>query len=90
MIEYVIGTKTKPAGIEHFLGEMRRLDLTEGTLYVGYPVLTSLAEPLTFDALLTSIGHGVIIFDILTTPATDLDAPAWAEIERRQEAIYSG
>src|SRR5262249_51686652 len=66
----------------------RRLDLPEGTFYVGYPVVATQDDTLTFDALLTTESHGVVAFDLLSTDSPILDSAAWEQIANRQLSLF--
>lgn len=89
-MEFVIGTKTKPAAADNLLQRVRELDLGEGTLYIGYPVLTTHQEPLSLDAVLTTERHGIVAFELLDQPPKLDDTEAWDRIAEGQERIYLG
>ena len=67
MLETVIGDRRNPAAAQSLLDVLTALDL-HGTLYIGYPILASLDEPIVIDALLTCLEHGVVVFDFADLP----------------------
>lgn len=57
-----------------------------GTLYLGYPVLPSAAEPVAADALMVSSDKGLVAFLIREdSPSAD----GWAEITGEQDRLYA-
>jgi len=71
-MDLVIGNRTNPAAVDHLIGELKSIQLTDASLYVGYPILATADQSITMDAILTCVEHGIVVFD--------LEAPrvAWA------------
>jgi superfamily I DNA and RNA helicase len=89
LMEYVIGTKVKRAAADRLLEEFRSLGLPEGTLYVGYPVLSLEQSSESVDALLTSERHGVVLFDLLPDEVGPSARPEfWRDREERQTRLF--
>src|ERR1035437_1194607 len=82
MLDLVVGEKRNPIAAENLIRELSDLP-AQGTLYIGYPVLASLEEPVVVDALLTTREHGVVVFD-LTGDASDQQV-----IAARQDDLYN-
>lgn len=88
-MEYVVGTKAKPEAADRLLEELRALDLPEGTLYIGYPVLSVDQSAESVDALLTSAQHGVVLFDLLSDPpSVESAAEFWRLREDHQTRLF--
>lgn len=85
MLDQVVGEKRNPLAADELLKRFRGSQLT-GTLYVGYPVLASLDEPVFIDALLTTLEHGVVAFDLdsLSPDEFSLD-----DVQKRQDDIHA-
>ena len=61
-----------------------------GTLYLGYPVISSPDQNFTIDALLTTLEHGIVIFDFNgRSDATVQTAAAHDAIRARQDDLYT-
>ncbi|GAA4049073.1 DEAD/DEAH box helicase [Nonomuraea soli] len=60
--------------------------LSEGTIYLGYPVLATTDDRVYVDALLLSEGHGLVAFQI----AADVpnSAPEWETYTTAQDRLY--
>ncbi|MBE3063947.1 MAG: hypothetical protein IMZ69_02885, partial [Spirochaetes bacterium] len=67
MLELVIGERRNRLAVDRLIDELTTLHLS-GTLYVGYPVVPSADQPVMVDALLASLEHGVVVFDLSDTP----------------------
>jgi len=81
----IVGTKTNPIAADQLVQDLTKLDLG-GTLYLGYPVLATLDEPLFADALLVSENQGVVLFHFpKDKPSGDL---SWDTIEETQNDLY--
>jgi superfamily I DNA and RNA helicase len=61
MLQTAIGEKRNPAAVSELIARLRDADV-DGTLYVGYPVITSADETVFVEALLASQDHGVVVF----------------------------
>ncbi len=87
MLDFVIGTKAKPAAVDNLLDSLRRMKPADGIVYVGFPVVATESETSTIDALFTSSRFGVVVFDLLDSPPSP---DAWEEIEERQSRLVAG
>lgn len=67
-LDVVLGERRNTVAIEALRQALEPLGLS-GTLYVGYPVLATLEEPVFVDALLTCREHSVVVFDLQHPPA---------------------
>lgn len=81
-MDLVIGNRANPAAVDRLIAELNSIELTEATLYVGYPILTTADSSVSVDAVLTSVEHGVIVFDLQATGRTD-----WSIVEASQLEI---
>lgn len=88
MLEVVHGKAKSPGSISALIQVLRAGDV-EGTLYIGYPVLSTVDENIVLEALLVSATKGVVAFDIPTEiPAAATDAQAWKATADRQDKYY--
>jgi superfamily I DNA and RNA helicase len=56
-----------------------------GTLYFGYPVIPTVDDSVTVDALLASLEHGIVLFDLPANSANLSDD----ELSGRQDDLYA-
>lgn len=61
--------------------------ISEGTLYLGYPVLSSADSRVQVDALLVSASAGVIAFQFAAEAPDGPDA--WAEVTEEQDRLFA-
>lgn len=91
MLSLVIGTKQKPVQSDALLAEVQTLELDEGTLYIGYPILTTPDDKSTIDALLIAPKTGVVIFDLLDSAPEPNDYDSfWEERADHQNHLALG
>ncbi len=84
-LEVVYG-ESRNRSIATALSEELRQTLSEGTIYLGYPVLASADERVEVDALLVSKEHGLVAFQLADgIPALDED---WARYVSAQDRLY--
>lgn len=82
-MDLVIGTRNNPAAVDRLIGELKSIQLTSATLYVGYPILTTADNSIALDGILTCVEHGIIIFDLEAAKG-----PAdWDATEERQSDL---
>ncbi len=88
-MDHVIGTSVNSTAVAHLLHELKAIPLTDATLYVGYPILSTADMSLSLDAILTSVEHGIVVFDLTAGPrASGNSTPTeWAAVEERQTEI---
>lgn len=86
-LDVIFGEYKDQAAVSNFVQAARAANL-HGTLYIGYPVLTVDDEKIEFDAMLVSRDRGVIVFDIYSLGATDVQGLD-AETKIRQEKLYA-
>lgn len=86
-MEYVIGKKSNPQAVDALIKALQVLEIKNGILYIGYPILTTADERLEIDALLTSIDYGVIIFDFANGNMTS-NVNYWNERRDFQNRLY--
>lgn len=84
-IDLVIGSQIDPGATQQLIAEISRLSLTDATLYVGYPILSTADESLSLDAVLTSREHAVVIFDLQQEAPTT--GNEWDELEDHQAEL---
>ncbi len=85
-MEIIIGS-TRDRAATLALGEkLQGLSIRNGILFLGYPVIGGIDDPVHISALLVSQEHGVVIFDVLGDDLPDEnDLEAW--IEERQDQL---
>ena len=82
MANVIWGTTTKPVSSQRLAEIIQASQDTDGTLYIGYPVLGTPDGAFPFDGILLSPQHGIIIFDIVE--GRDL-----GDYEGRQDNFFS-
>lgn len=88
MLELIIGTKSNPISIDCLIDCLDKAPL-DGTLYIGYPILSTQEEKTFIDALLTSRQHGVVVFDLLSTAPSADQYDSWLSlVEEKQNNLY--
>jgi superfamily I DNA and RNA helicase len=81
----LVGSEIKPPH-DTLISKLSSLRL-DGTLYVGYPVLATIDEPIFIDALLVSRQHGLVVFDL---EKDDLKSDGfWDKVQEKQNDLYS-
>lgn len=79
----------QPGNIEaaHQLADLLERELSEGTIYLGYPVLATADDRVEIDALLVSETRGLIAFRFADAmPTTDDD---WVRLATEQDRIFN-
>lgn len=69
------------------LAQALREVVTDGTVYLGYPVLATADERVEVDALLVSSSHGLVAF--LLPDSTPSGPDDWTDLIRDQDRLYS-
>ena len=69
------------------LAQALRQVVTDGTVYLGYPVLATADERVEVDALLVSSSHGLVAF--LLADSTPSGPDDWADLIRDQDRLFS-
>ena len=64
-----------------------RTVVDDGTLYLGYPVLTTSDQRVEVDALLVSQAHGLVAFLLADGLPSSLEA--WHEITSQQDTLFA-
>ncbi len=88
MIDIVHGQPLSPGAISSVVSQIKGQPI-DGTLYLGYPVLSTVEENLILDALLVSKQHGVVAFAAeSTTPPLNSPETFWSEVGERQDKLF--
>ncbi|WP_063756418.1 DEAD/DEAH box helicase [Streptomyces sp. NRRL S-1824] len=69
------------------LAEKLREVVDDGTVYLGYPVLTTADDRVEVDALLVSKAHGLVAF--LLKDSIPRDADGWEVVSSAQDRLYN-
>lgn len=89
MLDIVFGENAGTVPAQSLQAELQNLEI-EGTLYLGYPVLSTADGKVFVDAMLVSQTHGLIAFDL--TSHIDAPRPGAASrdaIREKQNQIYA-
>ncbi|MCL1633354.1 ATP-binding domain-containing protein [Luteimonas sp. SX5] len=87
MLDLVFGKKSDPRAVEALVDAVRDQPWT-GTLYVGYPVFAGEDTSAVTDALLTTLEHGIVVFDLSSHEFIDLQpAELTAAVLYRQKEL---
>jgi superfamily I DNA and RNA helicase len=84
MLDIVFGKKSNPVAVDELVECLSELEV-EGTLYIGYPMFDSGNEAMLTDAMLITLQHGVVIFDLTNFSEDDIDS-----IFNYQDELYRG
>lgn len=87
MLDFVIGDRSNSAAAENLIDSIRKMHL-DGTMYIGYPVLSTADGTVFIDALLTSKQHGVVVFNFLQELPTGDAQELWRAVEARHNDLY--
>jgi superfamily I DNA and RNA helicase len=83
MLDIVTGQRRNVIASRKLVEALGRGNLN-GTLYIGYPILSSVDGTKVVEGLLTSEEHGVVVFDLL-----DVENPDPTYVEERQNDLYA-
>lgn len=73
-MELVLGSRSNPVAVERLINELKSINLTHATLYIGYPILSTTNQPISLDAILSCVEHGVVVFDLTAyQPGTEIE-----------------
>jgi superfamily I DNA and RNA helicase len=64
-VEIIRSHMSKPAAMERLVAAFNDAALSEGTLWVGFPLLSDSMSTYSVDALFLSRQHGIVIFDVV-------------------------
>lgn len=84
MLDVVFGESASVVELKELRSALGAMDVS-GTLYLGYPVLSTADARIFVDALLVSESHGLVAFDV----SSRLTADGFAELSDRQGDIYA-
>lgn len=85
-MEIVMGTRERPVEAAVLVDTLEQLGLS-GTLYLGYPVLRSLAGSCIVDALLISREAGVVAMGFVRSPGSDVSSDDASEVDSLYVAV---
>jgi superfamily I DNA and RNA helicase len=84
-LQVVYGESTNKTVAQALAAALREV-VTEGTVYLGYPVLATADERVNVDALLVSRDHGLAAFQFSeTVPGSQ---PEWAAVVAAQDRLF--
>jgi len=70
MIDVIRGAFDKPISTKQLIESLQKLDLEQGTLYTGYPIIGSIDNKKALDAIFITPNYGMILFDIVEESQT--------------------
>jgi superfamily I DNA and RNA helicase len=85
MVEVIVGEKRNPFAAEALFEQVSPLPIT-GTLYLGYPIIASADQMILVDALLTSLEHGIVVFDFDGHEGSPRDTSI---VQQHQDDLYA-
>ena len=88
MAEIVYGDQSISDPIQKLIDIFESQDW-DGTLYIGYPILTNIEGTIRVDALYVSINTGVVVFDAGHLDAARADSDSFEEIEAEQTRFFA-
>ncbi|WP_316204719.1 DEAD/DEAH box helicase [Bradyrhizobium sp. SZCCHNS3004] len=87
-MDIVFGENSSTIAARSLQDALRKLEIS-GTLYLGYPVLSTADAKVFVDALLVSRSHGLIAFDLSSHVDAHPSDEQIANITERQNQIYA-
>ena len=88
MLDVVFGENSGGVEVTRLRTVLQQMDIS-GTLYLGYPVLSTADAKVFVDALLVSGSHGLVAFDVSSHLSVRLSADKIAELSERQGQIHA-
>ena len=89
MLDIIFGESAGTIPAQSLQAELRALG-ESGTLYLGYPVLSTADGKVFIDALLVSAAHGIVAFDLSSKiESSKISDTERVEISNRQNQIYA-
>lgn len=88
MLDIVFGENSATVAARRLQAALKRMDIS-GTLYMGYPVLSTADSKVFVDALLVSRSHGLVAFDLSSHLDARPDAEQLQALTERQNQIYA-
>jgi len=85
-LEIIYGGSRNAAAAEAFVAAVRN-SLSDGFVYLGYPVLPTADERLVIDALVVSADHGLVAFSF--ADAQPQEGADWGALQRAQDDMYA-
>ena len=83
----VVRGESKDRALAECLAEAISRSTATGTVYLGYPVLSSADDRVEVDALLVSQNHGLIAFQLAGQPPTTEEQ--WKAAQEAQDRLYN-
>ena len=88
MLDIVFGENSADVTVQSLQTVLKKMDIF-GTLYLGYPVLSTADAKVIVDALLVSGSHGLVAFDLPSHLDAQPDAQQLENLAERQNQIYA-
>jgi superfamily I DNA and RNA helicase len=88
VLDIVFGENSNSITAQSLLGILKDLDMT-GTLYLGYPVLSTADGKVFIDALLLTETFGLIAFDLSTHLDAHPSPTQLKDLAERQNQIHA-
>ncbi len=83
----IVRGESKDRALAERLAEAISRSTATGTVYLGYPVLSSADDRVEIDALLVSQNHGLIAFQLADEAPTT--AEQWRAVQESQDRLYN-
>ena len=88
MLDVVFGENSSGVEVTRLRTVLQQMDIS-GTLYLGYPVLSTADAKVFVDALLVSESHGLVAFDVSSHLSVRLSEDQIDELSERQGQIHA-
>ena len=84
MLDLVVGEKKNPTAANELISLLREAPYS-GTLYIGYPILSTADETVVVDAVLVARERGLVIFDLneVSDETAERQNDLYAAVQRR-------
>jgi superfamily I DNA and RNA helicase len=87
MIEIIRGKTNNPVQVQQLVDRLGQ-QTWNGTLYIGYPILASVDESITIEALLVTEEHGLVAFSFDAKESTESVPDFIGRIKESQDHLY--
>ena len=88
MLDIVFGENSGGVEVTRLRTVLQQMEIS-GTLYLGYPVLSTADAKVFIDALLVSESHGLVAFDVSSHLGAQLSEDQITELNERQGEIHA-
>jgi superfamily I DNA and RNA helicase len=87
MLDVIYGHISKQEAVQKLVRKLKSL-LSEGILFIGYPIIATADESVEVDALMICKKNGLVAFKLMDGSPKKSDQRAWQDIKTEQDRLY--